>query len=138
MAVPAAFSRLLFRGIQWDSSESGLSLFAGLKAAARGKLESVGNGRFVIRAEANGKSAMFQMPEVGRGSSQQDIAEELGRFLDLYDAGKASLIAGGIANPTDDQIATEVLWRIFPKRSVRNDFSQLRIGPTNAELEVAP
>lgn len=137
MATTSAFRRLLLRGIQWDAQDSAVSLCDALKAACRAKLKITEAGNVLIGTLSNGKSAQFAIPELGRGCSPQEIAEETLRLYELYDVAKAALIAGGTADPTDEQIAADIAYRIQPVRTVRLDHSRVRIGPSLNEEEVA-
>ena len=137
MAASAEFSRLLIQGIQWDAQDANITLYVALKAAARAKLSLTDKGRYLIGTTGNGKSVSFQLPPLGRGQSSEELAEATYRLVELYEASKASLIAGGIAAPTDEQIVAEIKARLQPVRSYRVDFVGLRTGPQATETEVA-
>lgn len=136
MASSASFRRLLLQGIFWDSLDKGLSLFEALKTACRSSLKSTESGNFLIGTTSNGKNAQFEIPASGRGSSPQEIAEDLQSLYDLYEVSKACLISGGTVSPTDEQILVEMKRRIRPVRSFSLDHSGLRIGRSAIDQEV--
>lgn len=137
MASTAAFRRLLLQGIQWDAQDNSLTLLDALKTACRARLNETQAGSFLIGTSSNGKAAQFELPASGRGSSPQEIAEEVQRLYDLYEVAKAALIAGGVATPTDTQIAADMKFRLRPVRSFTLDHSLGRVGPGATETEVA-
>ena len=137
MATTAAFRRLLLQGIQWDSQDNGVSLCEGLKTACRAQLKRTSSGDVLIGTLSNGKSSQFAIPEPGRGCSPQEIAEVVQRLYDLHAVAKAALIAGGVSDPSDEQIAADIKNRLQPVTTFRQNHSRSRIGPSLRETEVA-
>jgi hypothetical protein len=127
VVVTTDFKRLFLRGLKWDAEEAPVAtLAATLKTAARAQLTTAGNGTVLTGTSGNGHSVTFSLPMGGRGLIPQDVAELCEEMLQRYDAAVAALVAAGTAEPTDDQIFTEMLALLEPVYDAHPDFSQLR------------
>lgn len=127
-AISAELKRLFIRGLKWDSEESGATLAATLKAAARAKLKSTQTGLVLVSVSSRGHSTEYQLPQGGAGFTPTNLAELCEEMLNTYDRAKADIIASGTASPTDDQIFSEMIRWIEPVTEVYSDFSMLRGG----------
>lgn len=122
MAVSTEFKRLFLRGIKWDADEAALTLFAGLKAAARARLTNTKTGKVLIGSTGNGHSVEYALPMAGRDVTPRDAAELCEEMLSLFDTAKTNL--GG--TPTDDQVFAEMLGLLAPVTETYADFTLLR------------
>ena len=122
MAVSTDFKRLFLRGIKWDADEAGLTLFAGLKAAARAHLKDTKAGKVLIASTGNGHHVEYALPMSGRDVTPRDATELCEEMLSLYDTAKVNL--GG--TPTDDQVFTEMLGLLSVVDGEFADYTLLR------------
>lgn len=125
------FKRLFVQGLKWDSEDLTASgtpttFFQALKAAARARLVMTKDGRVLTGSSGNGRTVTFTLPMGGRDLTPTNIAELCGEILQRYDEAKASLIAAGTAQPTDDQVYAELLAMLQPITESTPDFSEIR------------
>lgn len=129
--------RNTLRNIAWDAEETGTGLFDALKAFSRAKFVSVGDGtKVLIGAGGQGKNANYMLVP---GASPTQATAWASRFLDLYAEANEALVNSGDANPSDDQILTEMLDRLRAVTHAVSDFRSIRDGipPTDeAVLEL--
>lgn len=91
-----------------------------LQSEAFKRLDAVSGG-LVASTSARDRAVAFS--NSNHGSTTEDFAELAGEMLDLHERVDESLVAGGIASPTDAQILTEMLDRLQVIRSTTNDYS---------------
>lgn len=120
------FKRLFLRGLKWDAEEQSISLHDALKSAARAQLTETRNGLILIGTAGNGHTVNFSLPGNGGGLTPFDIADLLEDLLRRHEEASTNLVAAGTADPTDDQIFTEMLTLLVPVRAVTHDFGCLR------------
>jgi hypothetical protein len=127
VVVTTDFKRLFLRGLKWDAEDASVAtLAATLKTAARAQLTTAGTGTILTGTSGNGHSVTFSLPMGGRGLTPQDMAELCEDMLTRYDAAETAVIAAGTAEPTDDQIFTEMMAMLEPATESYPDFTQLR------------
>lgn len=132
MGVSTAIKRLQLRKA-YSLVGGGTTLLEVLTDAGFAQLDVSSGGQIVAFTSSNGKTVAFARGNV----TPDDWVELFSDLLDLYDTANAVLISGGATSPTDAQIYAEMMRRLKPVRSYHNDFSDLRIGRSNAEVEVA-
>lgn len=120
MGLSTAYARLFLRGLAWDASENGETLYNTLKASARAKLTSTEKGQFLTAAAGNGTSVQFGLPSV-RDCTPQEIAELTSQLLDLWDRVYAEQ-----TDPTDDEMLTALLAELQPRRTFDVRMTTLR------------
>lgn len=128
--------RNTLRNIAWDAEDAGQTLQFALKAFSRAKYESTGDGvKVLTQASGAGRAAGYTLPP---GTSVTEITAQASRFIDLYEEVVAALDSAGEEDPTDAEILTEMLDRLFAVRVAISDFSQLAepIPLTQAEVGV--
>lgn len=99
------------------------TLLAALEAEAFATIDIVKRGS-IASTSAGDRSTSFS----SSGDSQGDFAELGADMLDLYEASKAALIAGGIPTPNDTQIFTEMLDRLQPVIGFQTNYTGLRVA----------
>ncbi len=112
------FLRYLWRKA---SASQALTLKEALEAFADQSYEAVQTGRVIVSTSGGGYSTTFDTPQLGRLTQEEaaSLSEEfIARYEEAEEAGKES----------DADIVAEMLDRLRPIRSVRSDFTALRLG----------
>lgn len=86
--------------------------------------ESLASGQVIASTSGSGLSVTFS--ESGRGTPSPDAMLGLwDELIDLFDASRLTLIAGGTPKPTDAEVVVAVLATIKPIRSVGSNFARM-------------
>src|SRR5687768_7146750 len=99
------------------------SFLQALEAEAFSAIDCIKRGA-IASTQAGDRSTTFS----SSGETQGDFAEVAGEMLDLYDVSKAALVAGGIAEPSDSEILTEMLDRLQPITEFKTNYTGLRLS----------
>jgi hypothetical protein len=117
------FKRLLLKGLRWDAQKAGIRLREALKAACQARLEETKTGLALIGTSGNGASMTFALPQLASAIGQEAIIFAVSQLDDLLTDSEADLITAGNAAPNDDAILAEMLFRLKPRRAMREDYS---------------
>ena len=128
--VTTSYKRMLLRYLLRFAQQEGETLCDVLNDAGQARIEETQKGKILVSVAGNGHSTSWQVPQ---DFTPQDAAGLVSELLDRYDEAVAKLAADGNSSPTDQQVATEVLDKLRPVRSVACDFSGLRVEPVEVE-----
>jgi hypothetical protein len=127
--VSTEYKRLFLRGLKWSAEEEGISLYAALKAAARGRLSQTANGKVILATTGNGQSVTFSIPNEHSAFTPQAAAELCEELLTRFEAAVTATgtsAAASLDGSNDAALLTEMLALLEPITEVHSDFSELR------------
>lgn len=119
------FKRLLLKGVSWDAAKNAIRLSEALQSACQARLSENNRGLIVSSIKGNGAEMVFALPQIASTISPEAVIYAVSQLHDLYEETNADLISAGTAAPTDAQLLAEMLYRLKPKRAMREDYSRM-------------
>lgn len=105
-AVSTDIKRLAVRRLAKTAVDAGTDLQSALEAFAFARFDEIKAGKILTSTSGNGKQVTFTPLVTQQPEEFTALCSEL---LDRHDAAKAHLVAAGNANPSVDEIKTEML-----------------------------
>lgn len=123
-AVSTPDKRLFLRNIYWSTEDSGTSLLKALKTFARDHFARVKFGKVLVGTSGNGHSDNWEMLN---GLNPQEVNRLISEVIDRYYEAQEELVdEQDITSPTDLQIFNEMMDKLRPIYTLRQDFDGLR------------
>jgi hypothetical protein len=109
VVLSAEIKRGFLNSLARKTADTSTALADALTAFQDQSFSAVKSGRLIVTHSGAGKSVTFQLPEIGRMFSQEQVFALTQEFLEVYSDAKITLSAQGNSSPDDPSILAVML-----------------------------